>query len=60
MDVTLDPDLDLATLKNNFNIISQSVNHVPWNVYLYLGSGIWGLGFSFDFGRRTLDFGLII
>jgi len=32
MDVTLDPDLDLATLKNNFNIISQSVNHVPWNV----------------------------
>jgi len=40
MDVTLDPDLDLATLKNNFNIISQSVNHVPWNVcfclYLYV------------------------
>jgi len=35
MDVTLDPDLDLATLKNNFNIISQSVNHVPWNVYLH-------------------------
>jgi len=32
INVTLESDLDLATLKNNFNIISQSVNYVPWNV----------------------------
>jgi transposase len=32
MDLTLEPGLDLASLKNNFNIISQSVNHVPWNL----------------------------
>lgn len=31
MDVTLDPELDLAGVKNDFNIISQSVNHVSWN-----------------------------
>jgi hypothetical protein len=32
MDVTLDPELDLVNVKNNFNIISQCVNHVTWNV----------------------------
>jgi predicted nucleotidyltransferase len=34
MDVTLNPELVLVNMKNNFNIISQCVNHVLWNVFL--------------------------
>ena len=35
MDVALDPELNIAYLKNNFNIISQSVNHVPCNLFFF-------------------------
>jgi len=34
MDVTLKPESNLATIKNKFNIISQCVNHVPWNLFI--------------------------